>query len=125
MGTDSSFISDSEEFRRTLELLFEKLDIDSDGKLTAEEFNNLLNEEVFVEILTTFDIRGDMPRNLLMTYFGYDDNKEGLPFEDFYQACLRICGSNSDLRAFMLQLDIATLRQNLSRSVNRFQARVD
>jgi len=118
-----NFLTESEQFKETLRTLFRIQDINSDGVLEEAELNELLDNQSMAQILKVFNINPDLPRSFLMTVFGYD-HKLQLTFDDFYNTCLRICGTGRDIRYFMLQFDVAMLKQEVFRHLRILRAQI-
>lgn len=108
---------ESAQFHETLRTLFATNDINADGLLNAKELNDLLDGKDLVKILKTFNVKCDVPRTFLFQVFDLTHDNE-ITFMDFYEACVRLCGSSHDVRSFMLQVDVARLKQDISHHVD-------
>jgi len=101
--------------RQTLLTLFSTSDVNADGALSAKELNDLLDGRHLDQILRAFRVATDVPRDCLLQAVGLAPGSESITFEEFYEACVRLCGSSRDIRSFMLQVDVARLRHDVLR----------
>mmetsp|Transcript_43387 Transcript_43387/g.80804 ORF Transcript_43387/g.80804 Transcript_43387/m.80804 type:complete len:612 (-) Transcript_43387:73-1908(-) len=108
----SAFVAESEQFRVTLKTLFEQSDVNHDGTVTREEIRNLMEDPRTHEIMNAWNINLDIPTGTLFTIM--DLHRDGpTTFEEFFNACMRLCGSKQNLHSIFLQHDIAECKNEL------------
>jgi voltage-gated sodium channel len=110
----SAFVAESEQFRHTLNTLFQAADIDHNGEVTREEIRQLMEDKRTHEIMEAFGINLDIPPNTLFTIM--DISTDGpTTFEEFFNACMRLCGSKQSIHSIFVQHDICEARSDLCR----------
>lgn len=108
----SAFVAESEQFRVTLKTLFEQSDVNHDGTVTREEIRDLMKDPRTHEIMNAWNINLDIPTGTLFTIM--DLQRDGpTTFEEFFNACMRLCGSKQNLHSIFLQHDIAECKNEL------------
>lgn len=108
----SAFVAESAQFRKTLEVLFYSADMDHNGTVTKEEIRNLLEKPSMHEIMTAFGINLDIPTPTLFTIM--DLTTDGpTTFEEFFNACMRLCGSKQSIHSIFVQHDICESRNDI------------
>lgn len=116
----SSFAHESHQFKRTIRALLQCVDSDHNMKVNKEEFLNLWTNSELKNILQVFGVRTDVPPTFILTLFGLDEDRE-LTFEEFIEAAVRLCGSHTDIRAFMMQHDISMVNGTCNRKIGRLE----
>jgi len=108
----SAFVAESAQFRKTLEALFYEADIDHNGTVTKDEIRILMKDPRTHEIMTAFGINLDIPPSTLHTIM--DLNTDGpTTFEEFFNACMRLCGSKASIHSIFVQHDICETRSSI------------
>jgi voltage-gated sodium channel len=108
----SAFVAESEQFRLTLQTLFDQADIDANGIVTRQEIRMLMENHKTHEIMTAFGINLDIPPATLYTIM--DLNRDGpTTFEEFFNACMRLCGSKQSIHSIFVQHDICECHHDL------------
>merc|ERR1719382_2230880 len=101
----ASFVAESEQFKVTLQALFDSADLDASGKVSRKELRDLLDDQFTHEIMSAFGINLNIPAGTLHTIMDISDD-EPTSFEEFYHACMRLCGSKANLHSVFVQGDI-------------------
>jgi len=110
----ASFVAESEQFKATLQVLFDSADMDSSGEVSCAEIRTLLNNHRTHEIMSAFGINLNIPNIHLHTIM--DLNREGTTsFKQFFDACMRLCGSKQSIHSLFVQHDICECQQELTR----------
>jgi len=108
----SAFVAESEQFRQTMQTLFEHADIDHNGTVTRSEVRSLLKDKRTNEIMTAFGINLNIPASTLHTIM--DLKRDGpTNFTEFFDACMRLCGSKQSIHSLFVQHDICECQQEL------------
>lgn len=119
----ASFVAESEQFRNTLQVLFQSADLDASGAVSRKEVRQLLDDPRTHEIMSAFGINLNIPPDTLHTIM--DVNNDGdTSFEEFYRACMRLCGSKQSIHSVFVQGDICNVQQELSTRMARIEARL-
>merc|ERR1719387_2590882 len=103
----SAFVAESEQFRSTLQTLFKGADADVNGEISIRELKNLMQEERTREIFSAFGINLNIPPqtlNTIMNLLGKETDTT--TFEEFFQSCMRLCGSKLSGHEIFVQYDI-------------------
>lgn len=116
----SAFVAESEQFRKTLEVLFSEADFDRNGAVTREEIRALMQDARTHEIMTAFGINLDIPPHTLFTIMGIDGDGD-TSFEVFFNACMRLCGSKQGIHSMFVQHDICQTRQVLCEKIDELE----
>lgn len=109
----ASFIAESEQFKLTLHSLFRKADMDSTGTLSKKEIRDLLDDATTHEIMNIFGINLSLPHNVLYTIMDIDHDGE-TSFEDFFDACMRLCGSKQNVHSVCVQHSICECHREVT-----------
>lgn len=118
-----SFVAESEQFKSTLMNLFKHADIDSSGTVTREEVRELLHDRRTHDIMNAFGINLNIPPQTLHTIM--DLNRDGeTTFEEFFSACMRLCGSKSSIHSIFVQHDICECQQEICRRIGELEERL-
>lgn len=116
----SAFVAESEQFRITLQTLFDQADIDANGIVTREEIRLLMEDKRTHDIMTAFGINLDIPSATLFTIM--DLHHDGATtFEEFFHACMRLCGSKSSFHSIFVQHDICQARHDLCQRLTKIE----
>lgn len=108
----SAFVAESEQFRLTLKTLFDQADIDHNGTVTRQEIRLLMENPKTHDIMNAWNINLDIPAATLFTIM--DIQRDGpTTFEEFFNACMRLCGSKQNLHSIFLQHDIIDCKNEL------------
>jgi voltage-gated sodium channel len=108
----SAFVAESEQFRATLNTLFNESDMDHNGTVTREEIRTLMENPKTHQIMNAFGINLDIPQAALFTIM--DLNRDGpTDFEEFFTACMRLCGSKQSIHSIFVQHDICECRNDI------------
>lgn len=108
----SAFVAESEQFRATLLTLWNEADYDQNGSITREELRQLMEDKRTHQIMEAFGINLDIPPHTLFTIM--DINSDGeTTFEDFFNACMRLCGSKQSVHSMFVQHDVCQSRNNI------------
>jgi hypothetical protein len=119
----SAFVAESAQFRKTLEVLFYQADIDRNGEVTREELRELMKDPRIHEIMGAFGINLDIPQQTLFTIM--ELNSDGpTTFEDFFNACMRLCGSKQSIHSIFVQHDICETRRELCQRLEEIEEHV-
>lgn len=119
----SAFVAESEQFRLTLQTLFDQADIDANGIVTRQEIRMLMENDKTHEIMTAFGINLDIPPATLYTIM--DLNRDGpTTFEEFFNACMRLCGSKQSIHSIFVQHDICECHRDLQERLNHLEMHV-
>lgn len=109
----SAFVAESKQFCNTLKTLWGKADIDRDGVVTREELRALMEDRRTHDVMTAFGINLDIPTDTLFTIMDLNSDGE-TNFEDFFNACMRLCGSKQSIHSIFVQHDICQARNDLT-----------
>jgi len=113
----ASFVAESEQFRATLQALFDSADMDSSGSVSRREIRALLDDPRTHEIMSAFGINLNIPSNTLHTIM--DINGEGnTTFTEFFEAAMRLCGSKASIHSVFVQGDICAVQGELLRRLD-------
>jgi len=108
----ASFVAESEQFRSTLQTLFDNADMDASGEVTKQEIRDLLNDARTHDIMNAFGINLNIPPETLHTIMDlHDDGPTN--FKDFFNACMRLCGSKQSIHSVFVQHDICECQRDL------------
>jgi len=119
----SAFVAESEQFRLTLQTLFDQADFDANGIVTRQEIRMLMENDKTHEIMTAFGINLDIPPATLYTIM--DLNRDGpTTFEDFFNACMRLCGSKQSIHSIFVQHDICACHRDLQERLDNLELHV-
>mmetsp|Transcript_18985 Transcript_18985/g.55041 ORF Transcript_18985/g.55041 Transcript_18985/m.55041 type:complete len:593 (+) Transcript_18985:296-2074(+) len=119
----ASFVAESEQFRNTLQALFDTADLDASGAISRKEVRQLLDDPRTHEIMSAFGINLDIPPETLHSIM--DVNNDGdTSFEEFYHACIRLCGSKQSIHSVFVQADICNVQQQFNTRMQRIEARL-
>lgn len=101
----SEFAAESDVFRSTLQTLFAKSDKDSNGSITYAELREMLQMPETRQILDAFGLNIGIPPKVLHQILRI--NREGpSSFEEFYDSCIRLCGSKGNIHSLFIQHDV-------------------
>lgn len=113
----ATFTAESEQFRNTLEALFIAADFDSSGEVTRAEVRQLMQDERTKGILNAFGIAVNIPTDALHSIMGlHDDGPTN--FDEFFAACLRMCGSKNNSNSVFLQQNVWDFKEETSRRLS-------
>jgi len=119
----SAFVAESEQFRLTLQSLFEQADIDANGIVTRKEIRLLMENDKTHDVMTAFGINLDIPPATLYTIM--DLNRDGpTTFEEFFNACMRLCGSKQSIHSIFVQHDICECHRDLQERLSHLELHV-
>lgn len=119
----SAFVAESAQFRKTLEALFYDADLDHNGQVTKDELRIIMQDSRTHEIMTAFGINLDIPPATLFTIM--DLNTDGVTtFEEFFNACMRLCGSKSSIHSIFVQHDICEARRDVCQRLSELESYV-
>lgn len=118
-----SFVAESDQFRSTLRTLFESAKIDHSSEVTKEEVRELLALETTKTIFSAFNINLEIPYDTLHTIMGLQDDGP-TNFDDFFRACIRLCGSKHGIHSVFVQHDICDAHQELSSKLKGVEQQV-
>eukprot|EP00747_Dinoflagellata_sp_TGD_P223560 gnl/TRDRNA2_/TRDRNA2_95102_c1_seq1.p1 gnl/TRDRNA2_/TRDRNA2_95102_c1~~gnl/TRDRNA2_/TRDRNA2_95102_c1_seq1.p1 ORF type:complete len:350 (+),score=81.33 gnl/TRDRNA2_/TRDRNA2_95102_c1_seq1:63-1052(+) len=119
----SAFVAESEQFRTTLRTLFESADLDHSGDLSRQELKTLLTDSRTQEIMSAFGINLNIPAATLHTIMGLDVDGE-IKFDDFLDACMRLCGSKQSIHSMFVQSDICETQHVLCARLSKIERNV-
>lgn len=108
----SAFVAESEQFCATLKTLWNEADIDRNGTVTREEIRMLMEDARTHDIMTAFGINLDIPPHTLFTIMDLNSDGE-TSFEDFFNACMRLCGSKQSVHSVFVQHDICQAKNDI------------
>eukprot|EP00928_Gymnodinium_smaydae_P002173 TRINITY_DN10766_c0_g3_i1.p1 TRINITY_DN10766_c0_g3~~TRINITY_DN10766_c0_g3_i1.p1 ORF type:complete len:705 (-),score=111.85 TRINITY_DN10766_c0_g3_i1:96-1931(-) len=114
----SNIAHDSTCFRNTLLLVFNSMDKDENHTIDADEFERLFQDDNLLDLLTAFHINVKLPLSYFSKLFGLDRKVE-ITFEEFYEGCVRLCGSAGDTRSMTLQHEIAEIKDVSDYHINQ------
>jgi len=108
----SAFVAESEQFCATLKTLWNEADIDRNGAVTREELRSLMEDGRTHDIMTAFGINLDIPPHTLFTIMDLNSDGE-TTFEDFFNACMRLCGSKQSVHSVFVQHDTCAAKNDI------------
>mmetsp|Transcript_101312 Transcript_101312/g.285691 ORF Transcript_101312/g.285691 Transcript_101312/m.285691 type:complete len:608 (-) Transcript_101312:126-1949(-) len=118
-----SFVAESDQFRKTLQTLFDSADLDSSGTVTRADVRELLSDPRTQDIFQAVGINPNIPKHTLHTIM--DLHHDGpTNFQEFFDACLRLCGSKNSIHSVFVQHDICECQQTLSLRLARLEEQV-
>jgi len=117
------FLSESELFEKTLRIAFNMIDVADTGKLNQVQLNYILDSEVLREVFKACGIQIGIPRQFLKSLFGFSrggSSDESITFEDFFDTCVKLCGSVQHIQLLMMQYDVSVLQAEVRECVETF-----
>eukprot|EP00746_Dinoflagellata_sp_MGD_P040013 gnl/MRDRNA2_/MRDRNA2_196590_c0_seq1.p1 gnl/MRDRNA2_/MRDRNA2_196590_c0~~gnl/MRDRNA2_/MRDRNA2_196590_c0_seq1.p1 ORF type:complete len:449 (+),score=63.46 gnl/MRDRNA2_/MRDRNA2_196590_c0_seq1:68-1348(+) len=119
----NSFLADLDQFRSTLKTLFAAADFDRDGDITRSEIRALLSRREMKDVMGAFGVNLDLPQSTLHSIMDVDG--EGpTSFEEFYDACVRLSGSKSDVHSLHVQNDVRSSHKKMRSQLQAIEDRV-
>jgi len=116
----ASFAAESEQFRMTLRTLFDSMELNFDNEVSTKDIRALLERKETHEIMSAFGINLFIPHSALHTVM--DVAHEGTTtFEQFFDSCIRLCGSQHNLHSIFVQHDVCKCRHDLSRRMEKVE----
>lgn len=121
----SEFTAESKQFKKTLNTLFQQSDMDNNGSITYQELKTMLERGTTKDIFDAFGLNIDIPPQVLYTimHLNKDDN-EITTFQEFFDSCLRLCGSKSNIHSLFVQHDVCRWHDELLASCEKLQGKV-
>merc|ERR1719215_693294 len=123
----ASFVAESEQFRSTLQALFNFADVgsgDSNGTVSRKEVRNLLNDPRTHEIMSAFGINLNIPHSVLYTIMDVDRDGD-TNFQEFFDACMRLCGSKQNIHSVFVQGSICECQREMTRRLTTLEKDLD
>lgn len=120
----NNFVAESEQFRETLRTLFRSADMDHSGNVSKEEIRTLLELRHTRDIMMAFGINLNIPQDMLHTIMNVSGDGN-TTFEEFYDACMRMCGSNQSIHSVFVQHDICHCHQDIVSNMCRLEKNID
>mmetsp|Transcript_14712 Transcript_14712/g.32125 ORF Transcript_14712/g.32125 Transcript_14712/m.32125 type:complete len:560 (-) Transcript_14712:44-1723(-) len=118
----ASFVAESDQFRSTLQALFNSADMDHSGTVTREEIRKLLDDPRTHEIMSAFSINLHVPKATIHTIMNIEGDGP-TTFKDFFDACMRMCGSKSNVHSIFVQHDICECQREISKGMRKLEER--
>jgi len=101
----AAFSEETAQFRETLQTLFNASDVDASGDVTRAELRDMLAKDRTRQILSAFGVNLNIPPHMLHKVMNLEGEGEAT-FEEFFDACLRLCGSRQNIHSLFVQHDI-------------------
>lgn len=123
----SAFVAESKQFESTLHLLWQQADNigDADGVSSRKELRDLLDEKDTHDIFNAFGINLNVPPHTLHTIMDLDPDQDAVrgpvAFNEFFDACLRLCGSKQSVHSIFVQHDICDCHRKISSSLKSIE----
>jgi len=118
-----SFVAESDQFRTTLHTLFDTASLDPTGIVTREEVRNLLEHPHTHDIFMAVGINPNIPPQTLHNIM--DLHRDGpTNFQEFFEACLRLCGSKHNIHSVFVQSDICEAQRTLINRLSTLEEQV-
>eukprot|EP00448_Togula_jolla_P008990 CAMPEP_0170601802 /NCGR_PEP_ID=MMETSP0224-20130122/18051_1 /TAXON_ID=285029 /ORGANISM="Togula jolla, Strain CCCM 725" /LENGTH=499 /DNA_ID=CAMNT_0010926597 /DNA_START=210 /DNA_END=1710 /DNA_ORIENTATION=+ len=118
-----SFMAESEQFRHTLQTLFDSAVAAETPSVTRADVRKLLEYQSTREIMDAFGINLGIPPQVLHTIM--DLNRDGVTsFQEFFDACLRMCGTKQSVHSVFLQHDICVCQNTIEGSIRNLEERL-
>mmetsp|Transcript_67343 Transcript_67343/g.161464 ORF Transcript_67343/g.161464 Transcript_67343/m.161464 type:complete len:621 (+) Transcript_67343:172-2034(+) len=119
----NAFVAESEQFRTTLQHLWNHADLDINGETSREDVRQLLSQDETKLIMDIFGINLSVPPPMLHSIMGLC--KDGrITFQEFYESCLRLCGSKKSIHSMFVQHDICECQRRLSEQLQRLEDKI-
>mmetsp|Transcript_11832 Transcript_11832/g.26886 ORF Transcript_11832/g.26886 Transcript_11832/m.26886 type:complete len:628 (+) Transcript_11832:117-2000(+) len=119
----NAFVAESEQFRITLEHLWKHAELDCNGEITRADVRELLSQDETKLIMDCFGINLNVPPPMLHTIM--DLRRDGpTTFHEFYEACLRLCGSKKSIHSMFVQHDICECQRRITAQLQRLEEKL-
>lgn len=109
----ASFDSKAAQLRSTMRTFFDAADLDHSGDLSRSEIRSLMADKRAHEIMTTFGINLDIPPDTLYAIMDLNGD-DATTFEEFFDACMRLCGSTENVHSVFVQQDVCECHEALA-----------
>lgn len=123
----STFLDEAEQFKSTLQTLFEAADVDASGDVTKEEVRQLLNKRETHQIMRTFGINLQIPPSNLYQLMDLKQTEGQTTFEEFYNRSMHLvstCG-NAHTHSMFVQHDVTRCYAQLCLQMEKMEAEVE
>lgn len=123
----SAFVAESKQFESTLHLLWQQADKkgDADGVSSRKELRDLLGLPDTHDIFNAFGINLNVPPATLHTIMDLDPELDAdrgpVSFKEFFDACLRLCGSKQSVHSIFVQHDICDCHRKITTSLQSLE----
>mmetsp|Transcript_58556 Transcript_58556/g.117200 ORF Transcript_58556/g.117200 Transcript_58556/m.117200 type:complete len:639 (+) Transcript_58556:3-1919(+) len=119
----ASFAAESDQFRITLQTLFNSMEFNPDNEVSRQDIRELMKRSETHEIMSAFGINLSIPVKTLYTIMDLDRDGS-TTFQEFFEACIRLCGSQHSVHSVFVQHDICQCRHDLLHRMGRIERTV-
>lgn len=109
----ANFAHESKAFKEAILKICKANDRDGDG-IDQEEFTVLWETSELQNIMKAFGVRVDVPPQFFFALLGFEPGMQ-VTYMELTEAAIRLCGSHSNIRAFMLQYEVSALKSDFKR----------